>query len=270
MIRRLIVALLLTVGTFAHADPKAEEARQHYEAGKKFYRLGDVDKAIDEWKAGYLAKDDPGFLFNIAQAYRDKGEAALAIKFYQNYLKEAPNASNRDIAEQHIAELQQSLGHTAPATEPVKPPEPGIKPPEPIKPPDQHPPPPPPPPPPPSTSAPAEKSSSLRTIGYIVGGAGVALAVTGVIFGATAKSDQSAVEDAVAQGKTWDQALADKDSAGRTAGTIAVFGLVTGGAAIAAGVVLIVVGKPHAAERGVAILPSVGPRGASLTAVVRF
>ena len=54
----------------------AEKARQLFQQGSKYYDLGQFDKAIEAWQQGYDQKPDPGFLYNIAQAYRQKQDAA--------------------------------------------------------------------------------------------------------------------------------------------------------------------------------------------------
>ena len=84
----------------------AEKARQLFQQGSKYYDLGQFDKAIEAWQQGYDQKPDPGFLYNIAQAYRQKQDAAKAIFFYKGYLRNSPKAHNRAEVEQKIAALQ--------------------------------------------------------------------------------------------------------------------------------------------------------------------
>ena len=86
-----------------------EKARQLFQQGSKYYDLGQFDKAIEAWQQGYDQKPDPGFLYNIAQAYRQKQDAAKAIFFYKGYLRNSPKAHNRAEVEQKIAELQKQL-----------------------------------------------------------------------------------------------------------------------------------------------------------------
>src|SRR4051794_40354315 len=96
--RRVLLSVLFTAGAIAWVgaerpacaqDATSTQAKEKYEAGKRAYRLGDFDEAIVQWKAGYNIKDDPVFLFNIAQAYREKSDFTKAIFFYESYLKEA-------------------------------------------------------------------------------------------------------------------------------------------------------------------------------------
>ena len=103
------------------APQDAEKARQLFQQGSKYYDLGQFDKAIEAWQQGYDQKPDPGFLYNIAQAYRQKQDAAKAIFFYKGYLRNSPKAHNRAEVEQKIAALQKQAGDTGTQTTPPPP-----------------------------------------------------------------------------------------------------------------------------------------------------
>jgi hypothetical protein len=92
----------------ARADD-AGTARELFTQGNTFYDLGQFDKAIDAWQRGYQLKNDPGFLYNIGQAYRTMGDAEKAIFFYKRYLINAPKAKNRAEVEQKIEALQKQI-----------------------------------------------------------------------------------------------------------------------------------------------------------------
>jgi len=99
----------------------AEKARQLFQQGSKYYDLGQFDKAIEAWQQGYDQKPDPGFLYNIAQAYRQKQDPAKAIFFYKGYLRNSPKAHNRAEVEQKIAALQKQLDAGGTGTNPPPP-----------------------------------------------------------------------------------------------------------------------------------------------------
>jgi hypothetical protein len=101
-------ALLAWGASSARADD-AQKARELFTQGNTFFDLGQFDKAIDAWQQGYQLKNDPGFLYNIAQAYRTQGDAQKAIFFYKRYLSNAPKAHNRSEVEQKIEALQKQL-----------------------------------------------------------------------------------------------------------------------------------------------------------------
>jgi len=105
----LVVAALLAVAAAPAQAQDAEKARQLFQQGSKYYDLGQFDKAIEAWQQGYDQKPDPGFLYNIAQAYRQKQDAAKAIFFYKGYLRNSPKAHNRAEVEQKITALQKQL-----------------------------------------------------------------------------------------------------------------------------------------------------------------
>jgi hypothetical protein len=65
-------------------------ARAHYETATRLYELREYAKALDEYKAAYMAKPDPAFLFNIGQCHRRLGDNPSALEFYRQYLKKAP------------------------------------------------------------------------------------------------------------------------------------------------------------------------------------
>src|ERR1039457_1372316 len=48
-------------------------ARAHYETATRIYDLREYAKALDEYKAAYLAKSVPSLLFNIGQCFRKLG-----------------------------------------------------------------------------------------------------------------------------------------------------------------------------------------------------
>src|SRR4051812_29388433 len=108
----LVVAALIAFAAAPAQAQDAEKARQLFQQGSKYYDLGQFDKAIEAWQQGYDQKPDPGFLYNIAQAYRQKQDAAKAIFFYKGYLRNSPKAHNRAEVDQKIAALQKQGGET--------------------------------------------------------------------------------------------------------------------------------------------------------------
>ena len=105
-----MVAMVLVVwgAPTARADD-AQKARELFTQGNTYFDIGQFDKAIDAWQSGYQLKNDPGFLYNIAQAYRTMGDAQKAVFFYKRYLSNSPKARNRAEVEQKIEALQKQL-----------------------------------------------------------------------------------------------------------------------------------------------------------------
>jgi hypothetical protein len=103
-----VVSLTAPLANRARAEDP-QHARELFQEGNTFFDVGQFDKAIDAWQRGYKEKADPGFLYNIAQAYRLSGDPAKAIFFYHGFLRNSPKAPNRADVEQKIAALQKQL-----------------------------------------------------------------------------------------------------------------------------------------------------------------
>jgi hypothetical protein len=127
--RRLSLAAVLAVSLFAVLAPPAradeaqtQRAKELFQQGTTLFNVGEFDKAIEAWQQGYKERPDPGFLYNIGQAYRLKGDAPKAIFFYRGYLRNSPKAANRADVEAKIATLQKGVEEhpagTPPATTP--------------------------------------------------------------------------------------------------------------------------------------------------------
>ena len=84
-------------------------AKEHYRKGIKAYDLGDFEKAIREFQEAYELREDPAYLYNLAQSYRRNGNLPKAISLYQSYLRKSPEAENKDEVEKRIVELQKAI-----------------------------------------------------------------------------------------------------------------------------------------------------------------
>ena len=111
-----IALLALALSVPAAAQKKKDDQKQrekeavaHYEQGQKHYNLGEFDKAIEEYKAAYDLTSAPALLFNIAQAYRLKGDHQQALFFYRTFLREDPAAENAADVEALIEESEKKL-----------------------------------------------------------------------------------------------------------------------------------------------------------------
>ena len=120
------LAVLLSAGGAARAaDPNAEKARAHFQQGDTYFKLDKYAAALQEFEQAYLAKQDPSFLYNIAQCHRLMGNRVEAIRFYKRYLNDAPTAANRPVAEKHIRDLEAAIGaEELTGTHPAPPPSP--------------------------------------------------------------------------------------------------------------------------------------------------
>ena len=126
--RRLcIIALTCCFALPAVADDSTGW-RALYREGSRSYDLGDFRAALDAFKRAYLAHEEPGILFDIAECHRQLGENADAVHAYQSYLRRKPNADNRAAVEALIAKLEDAPAR--PTAPPVpSPPKPSVTPP---------------------------------------------------------------------------------------------------------------------------------------------
>jgi hypothetical protein len=106
--------VLVALGASPARADDAQKARELFTQGNTYFDLGQFDKAIEAWQGGYQLKNDPGFLYNIAQAYRTTGDAQKAIFFYKRYLSNSPKAHNRAEVEQKIEALQEQSKNLPP------------------------------------------------------------------------------------------------------------------------------------------------------------
>jgi tetratricopeptide (TPR) repeat protein len=97
-------------------DQKEEKvARAHFDRAEKAFNLGRFDEALSAYQEAYEVLPLPAFLFNIAQCHRNLRNREQAVFFYQRYLSLAPDAPNRPVVEELIAEQKRLLAAQAPA-----------------------------------------------------------------------------------------------------------------------------------------------------------
>jgi tetratricopeptide (TPR) repeat protein len=306
-------------------DAATEEARQHFLKGQQLFELTRWDEAAEEFEKAYAARSDPTFIYNMAQAYRRKGDAKRALELYKNYLIKAPRSPQRPEVEERIATLQKQIEEAeraakaaAPVPAPAPAPSPGAVPtsglspapvpgpaPAPVMAPAAAPtslPPtfpaqgyapsptpgyPPTPAPamapgplyaPTPTPAPApapapayvtataatpvaesSPGKGLRTGGIVCGAAGVAFIGAGIFFGVEAQAYARTVE----KGSIFNP---NYDDRGKLYAKLQWVGYGVGGALLATGAVLYGLGLHAESSPMVAVLPTLMPGGAGLSA----
>jgi tetratricopeptide (TPR) repeat protein len=99
------------------AEDNDQKARELHAEGTRHYDLAEYDLAIEAFKQAYLLVERPSTLFNIAQAYRRKGDCERAAFFYRNYLRLKPDAADREKTEVRIAEMDACAKRTETARE---------------------------------------------------------------------------------------------------------------------------------------------------------
>jgi tetratricopeptide (TPR) repeat protein len=127
--RTVLAALVIAaLGGVAHgqsgdAPTDEEKAKVLFDEGTRHYNLAEYAEAIERYKEAYRLLPDPLFLFNIGQAYRQDNDCAHARTFYKSYLRNAPDAYNREKVEQRIVEMEACIRAAGSVPE-VDPPDP--------------------------------------------------------------------------------------------------------------------------------------------------
>lgn len=101
-----LLLLLTTALPAVGAETDRAAAKAHYEAATRLYDIHEYDAALKEFKAGYVTRPDPSFLYNIGQCYKKLGMPVQAREFFREYLKKAPaDDRNRAQVEARLREL---------------------------------------------------------------------------------------------------------------------------------------------------------------------
>jgi len=233
--------VLAAAGTAAaEGDAAALEA-----SGNKHFQLAEYDAAIADFKEAFRISNEPGYLYNIAQAYRLKNDCRSATTFYKNYLRAKPDAGNAAKVRERITEMEACAAKQPPAppepttptttnpTSPANPTKTQPTPPEaPVQPPE---------PPPERPSGRGGRGWMTYTgIGSMaVGAIGLGLGVKFMLDGKSANSD---LKEKCMISCTSAEALAIEDD-GKAANRNAVIFSVAGGVFLVGGVVLFVLSR---------------------------
>ena len=231
-----------------HAKSKSDSLDKD---AKKACSTGDFRKGVEILADLYVRTDDTTFIFNQGRCYEQNHQWTAAIDRFREYLRKTPNRAGDagSDAEKHIADckalLAEEEGKTAPPT--MTPPS-IVVPPAPASPPSA-----------PDVSSPAisppidrsapsaETRSMLPMTGIVVGSVGLALLATGVVL--NLKANQAANDGNKSSMNSYRN------------GSYVGYGV--GGAALATGIVLFLVGR-GGQPKTVALLPVWTPGGAAL------
>ena len=85
---------------------KIEAAEDHHSRGAQLYGMGLIDGAIKEYKKAINLKGDSALYYqDLALAYERNGDAARAVKAWQDALKYSQSEADKEAARQHIEKL---------------------------------------------------------------------------------------------------------------------------------------------------------------------
>jgi len=226
---------------------REQKARTHYSKGQLHYDLGEYDEAIAEFKEAYAISPLTALLYNIAQAYRKKGDCRKALDSYATYQRLEANPPDPVLLQRQIDEMEQCSraleAQPPPAPQPVKV---TVQPAQPVGDPTA--------------------GRGLRVSGIVVGALGVAMLGGGAIAGAAAQSKAEEVQNMCGthcSTETDNGKLAKLDSEGHALSAAATTLFVVGGSALLTGTALYYFGLRAQTSAAVALSPQ--PGGAMVT-----
>ncbi len=112
---RLFVVLLFSLvalgpsGAYATAADTDAQAKQAYARGAELFKNRRFTEAATAFEEGNKLKPHPAFLYNLALTYRALNQPAKAIEYYEGYLRDSPEATDRASVEAAIAEERRKL-----------------------------------------------------------------------------------------------------------------------------------------------------------------
>lgn len=106
---QILLIVLLAAADGAPSKQQTGEAKAAFIEGKRQYNIGHWRTALEAFQKAYTLSGDPALLFNIAQAHRQAGDLGEALTAYRSFLRERPDAPNRELVEARIADLEAQL-----------------------------------------------------------------------------------------------------------------------------------------------------------------
>ena len=100
------------VGKKASRSKAARKAARMEKVGKRAYVKGRYDDALIAFEAAFAARPQPKHLYNMARCHEKPGSRAKAAAFYERYVREAPNAEDREEVETRAEFLTTKLKKT--------------------------------------------------------------------------------------------------------------------------------------------------------------
>ncbi len=265
------MCVLVGLPATARADrhKQARMAKANLKAGIELFNKGDHDLAIEKLKIALALGGDVSANYYLGRAYEAKGEPAQAIYYLQTFVDQGNRKGDLyQDAQQRIAALEEKPKPSDTPSELPEEPPPEPPPAPPVEPTPEVVAPPTPTPLPAPTPAPvARKDRStgmarIRLAGLITLGAGVLVAGTGGYFAWLAHDRSDQISQIFTDGTAWDSRYDDLYDEGRDAQRNARILLGVGGAAVIAGVVLVVLGREDSSPPPVTVSAQSG--GASV------
>ncbi len=91
------------------ADARRAEAKSHFEAGVQAFAERRYADAVQAFQRADAIEPSAPLSFNIARAYERLEDTSAALRWYRDYLRRTPNASNAAEVSARVAELANAL-----------------------------------------------------------------------------------------------------------------------------------------------------------------
>lgn len=107
LVAALAGALLVAPGAPARAESSAPgaQARLHVDAAQSAFDAGRYEEAIREFRAAYDLVPEPRLSYNIGVCFERLERREDAIEHFERYLREEPEASDREAVRERISRL---------------------------------------------------------------------------------------------------------------------------------------------------------------------
>jgi hypothetical protein len=119
----VLLAVCLACPPGVQAQPKVSgvtpAAQPHLERGLKLFEAKEYGRALEEFRAAYDLDPQPALLYTIAQTARLGRDCRRAIRFYEAFLRTAPNERQALAARQNIERCTADLRSAPPGPEPA-------------------------------------------------------------------------------------------------------------------------------------------------------
>jgi len=108
----VLAPTLVPVSAFAQDEASTKAARARFQEGVQYYDKGQYESARAAFLQAYALRKHPAVLLNLAQSDLKSGHTMEAIKYFQQYLREATQATpaQRSDAEKGLAEARTKIG----------------------------------------------------------------------------------------------------------------------------------------------------------------
>lgn len=109
----LLLSVLLVAAPVFAATPAAktdvERAKDAFNWAQRLYKQARYTEAVAKFEEAWLLKPHPVVRYNIGRCHEQLGDLPQAMRAYRDYLRLAPDAKDREIVSDAIANLERRL-----------------------------------------------------------------------------------------------------------------------------------------------------------------